>query len=99
MIVDTVMNTYINNHAQKRRCRSIGIKIGTKCNLACKGCIDAILRRLSNFDLSCCESISFAGGEPLLYTNEIKQIYAFIRSRFHQNVKINFYTNGHICPR
>ena len=104
MIVDTVMNTYINNHAQKRRCRSIGIKIGTKCNLACKGCldtvlarqpdIDAILRRLSNFDLSCCESISFAGGEPLLYTNEIKQIYAFIRSRSHQNVKIDFYTNG-----
>ena len=104
MIVDTAMNTYINNHAQKQKCHSIGIKIGTKCNLVCKGCLDAvlarqpdldaILRRLSSFDLSCCKAISIAGGEPLLYINEIKEIYAFIQSCSHQNVKIDFYTNG-----
>lgn len=76
------MNTLVEKNII---CTHLGIKIGTGCNLSCKGCLDsvhpmqpniqAIIKRLSSFDLSNCKNISFTGGEPLLYTDEISFIH------------------------
>lgn len=78
----------------------------SNCNLHCKFCdtkffegknydIEALMREILNFDLSKVHSISFTGGEPLMYVdflNEFLNNFEILSKKF--NIKIYLETNG-----
>ena len=78
----------------------------SNCNLHCKFCdtqffegkeydVEMLVKEISSFDLSKVHSISFTGGEPLMYVdflNEFLNNFEILSKKF--NIKIYLETNG-----